>query len=104
MGIFDWLKKPEPTQIKKFTPTSHSGYRPIFTLSYDGEKNMGELGAPVKYTLEHDALRIRSWKSYLDNEITQTVVKKYVKWIIGSGLKLQSEPVESVLQTERTSR
>jgi len=85
--------------VKQPSPIAY-GYRPIFTYSYDGEKNLGELGAPINYNLNYAALRYRSWQSYLESEITQTVIKKYVKWIIGSGLKLQSEPVVSVLKQE----
>lgn len=85
---------------KKFNPTAYSSYRPLFNITYDGEKNTGELGAPLRYHIDYRGLRLRSWQSYLDNEITQTVIKKYVLWIIGGGLKLQSEPVESVLKSE----
>jgi len=88
------------TNPSAFTAAS---YRPLFNISYDGEKNTGELGAPVKYHLDYRGLRVRSWQSYLDNEITQTVIKKYVLWVIGGGLKLQSEPVESVLKSEGVS-
>jgi capsid protein len=84
----------------KFDPTAYSSYRPLFNISYDGEKNSGELGAPLKYNLDYRSLRLRSWQSYLDNEITQTAIKKFVLWVIGGGLKLQSEPVESVLGSE----
>ena len=103
MGLFDFLKSPEKeikAESKGFDPNAFSTYRPLFNLSYDGEKNSGELGAPVRYHIDYRSLRIRSWQSYLENEITQTVIKKYVGWIIGSGLKLQSEPMESVLQSE----
>lgn len=70
---------------------------PIFHVSYDGEKNPGEIGVIKHYQLNYRALRARSWQSYLESEITQDIINKYVLWIIGSGLKLQSEPVKDVL-------
>tara|TARA_R110002012_G_scaffold93731_3_gene227408 strand:+ start:4809 stop:6389 length:1581 start_codon:yes stop_codon:yes gene_type:complete len=99
--IYDFFA-PSSENTKK-DPFAYSSYRPMFHISYDGEKNTGELGVPVKYHLDYKNLRVRSWQSYLDNEITQTVIKKYVLWIIGGGLKLQSEPVESVLSAEGIS-
>ena len=93
----------QPNKKQSFEPSAYSSYRPLFNISYDGEKNTGELGSPLSYRLDYRGLRLRSWQSYLDNEITQTVIKKYVLWIIGGGLKLQSEPVESVLSDEKVT-
>lgn len=78
----------------------NSGYQPIFTVSYDGEKTRGAMGPIKRYLLDHIALRARSWSSYLDSEITQGIINKFSGWIIGSGLKLQSEPADLVLSTE----
>lgn len=78
----------------------HSGYNPIFTISYDGEKNQGSIGPIKRFWLDYVALRARSWQSYLESEITQGIIKKYSGWVIGSGLKLQSEPAELVLESE----
>lgn len=72
-------------------------YRPLFHVSFDGEKNTGELGEPTVYHLNYVSLRARSWQSYLDNPITQMVLNRYATWIVGSGLKLQSEPVKSII-------
>jgi len=81
--------------------SSYGGvYSPIHVVSFDGEKNTGELGVLTKYDLDYNGLRLRSWESYLGSEITQTVVRKYVTWIIGSGLKLQSEPIGDILLDE----
>lgn len=96
MGLFDIFKNsPKPVQKQAFVRGNH-----LFTI-YDGEKNTGELGAPIKYNLDYHSLRIRSWQSYLEDEVTQTVIKKFVTWIIGSGLKLQAEPVKEVLAQEK---
>ena len=71
-----------------------------FTWSYDGEKNMGELGPAVDYSIDYETLRIRSWQSYIESEITLTVVNRFTLWAVGSGLKLQSDPDLEVLDTE----
>src|SRR5690606_10174427 len=76
-------------------------YRNVFSVSYDGEKNLGEIGPIKEYWPDYHALRLRSWQAYLDSEVAQMVIGKYVKWIIGSGLKLQAEPVEMVLASEK---
>lgn len=78
-------------------------YQNIFTVSYTGEKNLGEMGPIIDYRPDYDALRFRSWQSYLESEITQTVLKKFVIWIIGSGLKIQCEPSKKVLESEKIS-
>lgn len=82
----------------KESPTSSAAYSQELFSIYDGEKNSGELGNPVKYHLDYHGLRLRSWESYLSSEITQTVVKRFAMWVIGSGLKLQSEPIINVLE------
>jgi capsid protein len=79
---------------------SHGVSSNIFSVPFDGEKNLGEIGPIKDYFLQYDLLRLRSWQSYLESEITQTVLGKYTKWIIGSGLKLQSEPNKTVLESE----
>jgi capsid protein len=72
----------------------------MFSIPFDGEKNLGEIGPIKKYELDYDLLRLRSWQSYLESEITQTVINKFTKWVIGSGLKLQSEPNKIILEDE----
>lgn len=102
MGFFDFLNaKKVDVVAPKIEAASSGRYTPLFTVSYDGEKNSGELGTPVKYELDYANLRLRSWQSYLEDEVTQTVIKKFVTWIIGSGLKLQCEPVDEVLKQEK---
>lgn len=81
---------------------SYNPYRfsNLFTTYFDGEKTPGEMGAAKNYTLAYDYLRVRSWQSYLESEITQIIINKYILWVIGSGLKVQPEPVRSVLTQE----
>jgi capsid protein len=81
---------------------SFSGpYRNVFAVSYDGEKNLGEIGPIKEYWPDYHALRLRSWQAYLDSELAQMVIGKYIKWVIGAGLKLQAEPAKVVLQSEK---
>lgn len=68
--------------------------------SFDGEKNLGEMGKPKDYVLNYELLRIRSWQSYTESEITQTLINKFSSWIVGSGLTLQSDPVIQALKSE----
>lgn len=81
----------------------HTGFKPMFNVSYDGETDQGAMGPIKRYWLDHIALRARSWQSYLDSDITQGIINKYTGWIIGGGLKLQSEPDEMVLSSEGIS-
>lgn len=80
-----------------------ASYKTLFTYSYNGEKNLGELGPIIDYRLDYAALRMRSWQSYLESEVTQTVIRRFVVWVIGSGLKLQANPNKVVLESEGIS-
>ncbi len=93
----------EITSITQVRPGQTSGtepknsgswgqWQPIYYQSFDGEKNPGEIGDIRKYHIDYNGLRLRSWQSYLESDITQDVVKKFALWVIGSGLKLQAEP------------
>lgn len=75
-------------------------YRRLFSVSFDGEKNLGEMGPAKTYKINYEVLRARSWQLLLDSEVAQTVLGKYNTWLIGKGLKLQSEPVKKVLEAE----
>jgi capsid protein len=75
-------------------------YNTLFAISFTGEKNLGEMGPIKGYIPAYEALRQRSWDAYLTNEIVQIIVNRKSTWVIGKGLKLQSEPLESVLKTE----
>ena len=71
-----------------------------WTVSYDGEKNLGEMGIIKNYLIDYDSLRARSWQLYLESEVCQMVFRRYSKWVIGNGLKLQAEPQKEVLSSE----
>lgn len=72
----------------------------LFTHYYDGEKNLGESGPLKIYRINWEKLRFRSWQSYTESDISQTVLGKYLAWVIGSGLKLQSEPQKKLFELE----
>jgi len=74
-------------------------YQIIETI-FDGEKTEGGLGAPLAYLPDYTALSYRSWKAFTDSDLAQILVKATVNWVIGSGLKLQSEPNEAVIDSE----
>lgn len=75
-------------------------YNYIYAYSFDGEKNLGEIGPIKDYHLNYPALRMRSWQSLLESEITKTVLDKFTLWIISKGLKLQCNPSKPVLEAE----
>jgi len=73
-------------------------WQPIYYQSFDGEKNTGEIGKIKKYSIDYYGLRLRSWQSYLESDITQDIVKKFALWVVGNGLKLQSEPKTELIK------
>jgi lambda family phage portal protein len=77
-----------------------SYYYPIYTNHYDGEKNVGELGAPVNVVPDFKSLSARSREQYLKSDIAKIIINTYVDWVVGIGLKLQAEPYESIITKE----
>jgi capsid protein len=101
--IDGFLGRTKPTDVKVVQSAAHRNYLNIYSTggydqSFDGERNLGAMGPIVHYTMDFDALRSRSWQSYAESEITQTVIKRYCRWVIGSGLRLQCTPAEEVLR------
>lgn len=93
--------KKEVKTERASNPQAHMGYgRTLFVKSFDGEKNLGEIGPALDYILDHETLRVRSWQAYLESDIAQTVLKRYALWVVGKGLRLQSEPIAEVLKSE----
>lgn len=70
---------------------------PVFTKSFDGEKTYGELGNPVNVIPNYKALRHRAYEAELESDIVKMVTGKFLKWTVGLGLNLQSEPNEPML-------
>jgi len=81
---------------------SYGTYTHLFSV-FNGEKNLGEVGPIKNYMLDYAGLRMRSWQSYHESEITQTILNRYNVWVIGTGLKLQVEPVKAILESEGIS-
>jgi capsid protein len=107
MGLFDIFKKKEVEAVQtEARPApraarNFSGYTGnSWSLSYNGEKNLGELGPVIDYEIDHNILRARSWQAYLESEVAQLVFKKYNIWIISDGLRCKSEPNIEVLKSE----
>jgi capsid protein len=100
MADFNCKVKPRPRpQLKaKVGQVSTGTSRLIFTHTFNGEKNLGEIGPIRQYLPDYAALRARSWQSYLESEITQIIMGRWITWMIGEGLKLQSEPAVKVLK------
>jgi hypothetical protein len=96
-AIFNQPKLPLTKSVER---SSVSGYRTLFTDIYNGEKNLGEMGPIKVYAIDTYALGYRSWQSYIESEVTQTVINKFATWVIGKGLKLQSEPDRNILAAE----
>lgn len=86
--------------INKKIEANHGILTGSYSVSFDGEKNPGEIGPAVDYTFNYNMLRVRSWQSYLESEISRTVFDRFTIWIIDKGLKLQSEPSKIVLESE----
>ncbi len=78
----------------------YGGYNRVFSINYDGEKDLGEIGPIRKYIIDHDALRLRSWQLFLESDVSQALFKRSAIWGVGTGLKLQAEPVTEVLETD----
>ena len=94
-------KTPNLTIKSPFENASPSAsWNRLFNVTFDGEKNSGEIGPALIYDLDYKTLRARSWQAYLESEIAQTVINRYVTWIVGKGLKLQVEPVKEIIDSE----
>lgn len=90
----------EIESIRAERQVNYINYGDSFSLPYDGEKNLGEIGPIKTYWMDYPRLRARSWQSYAESEITRTVIGRFVGWVIGSGLRLQSKPEYKILEDE----
>jgi capsid protein len=73
-------------------------YQHVASYSFNGEKNFGQAGPMIDYTLDTNGLRIRSWQAMLESDKAQIGIGRLLKWVIGTGLKPQCEPSVSVLE------
>lgn len=100
--------KAESPQVVEETPTTQAavinnaagfgGYNRIYPVIFDGEKDLGEIGPIKVYTLDHQALRMRSWQALMDSDVCAALIRRSCDWVIGTGLKLQAMPKEKVLK------
>lgn len=109
MGILDFFKskekvvESESVGIPKIQQDIWLGrgdynYNPIIDTYWDGEKTPGELGAVENTTPDYLKLRLRAHDMNLKTDIVKIITGKFFKWVVGSGLKLQSEFDENVLK------
>lgn len=109
MGFWDFLgKKKKTEQQQEATPTPQNGssivnydrhrvYNPIVDSIWDGEKTPGELGEVDNPVPDYLRLRLRAYSMNLKTDLVGIITKKFFKWVIGKGLKLQAEPNKTVL-------
>lgn len=77
-----------------------ASYTHSFSLSFDGEKNQGEMGPIISYEIDHAGMTARAWQLFLESDAVMAIYRKFAKWVVGSGLKLQAEPQTDVLSVE----
>lgn len=75
-----------------------SGGYGTYTVLFNGEKNMGELGPAKAYALDYETLRTYGWQHFLESELAHLIMKRFCVWIVGNGLKLQASPKKLVLK------
>lgn len=97
--VFDAISN-KTEEVEALTMPRVGTYNEIITWSFDGEKNLGQVGPAKNYSLDYGTLRVRSWQSFIESELTQTIIGRYLTWVIGSGLKLDSQPSVKALETE----
>lgn len=93
MGFFDFFKKKVEIRVER---EYWSGAN-IMPAIFDGEKTPYELGNPYDLYLDYAVLRARAWQAYIESPLIQNVIKKYCLWVIGSGLKIQSNPINQFI-------
>lgn len=99
-NVYSELSKTDKTQkeANAYYSQRNGAVRNLFV--FNGEKNLGELGIPKDYLIDNISLRSRGMQAYLENEVVQIIVNRMVAWVIGNGLKLESEPNQLVLNSE----
>lgn len=100
LGVFETPAQQVIKKRKEAFSTGGGSYPNVFAITYNGEKNLGEIGPAMQYVPDYITLGTRGWQFYLESEITQIIFGKYVKWLIGKGLKLNAEPEDVALKTE----
>lgn len=108
MGFFDFFNR-KKTEQQEATPAPESNssivnydrhrvYNPIVDSIWDGEKTPGELGEVDNPVPDYLRLRLRAYSMNLKTDLVGIITKKFFKWVVGKGLKLQAEPNKTVLE------
>lgn len=79
---------------------SYGNFYPVVSQSWNGEKTLGELGVITHNVMDYKSLRLRSYDAYIKTDVVKIITKKRLDFVIGSGLKLQSEANKVVLESE----
>lgn len=80
---------------------SNFGPMPIMRGMFNGEKSQGALGMPMDLLVDPRALRFRAYEANTTSDVINIITGKFFKWVIGNGLKFQSQPSETVLKLEK---
>jgi len=104
MGILDWFKRDTELQDNSITGqrpnvnASFSSYSPYGADIFDGEKNVGMVGPIRNIKVNNERMSVRAENLYLKNDIVKTIINRYTKWIISTGLDLEINPSPDVLK------
>ena len=115
MGFFDFFSKTSDSESDNLFPISQDSsefmgsvgssftYAPVYTASFDGQRFDGELGSIKDYDIDNEALMLRGWQTFIESDIAQMIIGKYLTWVIGEGMKMQSVPVNNILDLSNYS-
>jgi capsid protein len=84
-------------QVKKPKPSASMNSGQSWVVSFDGEKNVGEIGPILRYIMDYHALSARSWQAYIESDIAKTITDRFGMWVMDKGLRLQTVPNTEVL-------
>lgn len=99
------IKLPSAKPAKK--PSAKAGIftqgggftRILYSHTFTGEKDKGDIGPVRSYYVDYNTLRLRSWQAMLESDLAQIIIRKYARWVIGKGLKLQAQPNKNFLES-----
>jgi capsid protein len=83
---------------------SNTGPVPIINGVFNGEKTQGALGNPMNLFMDHRALRFRAYEANATSDVIKIMTGKFFKWVVGKGLKMQSEPYVKILELEKVNQ
>lgn len=90
----------ENTKLKKKVDSTTAYHGHVVAVSFDGEKSHGGIGPIKKYFPDNHALALRAWQAIYESEVAPTIINKFTMWLIGSGLKLEAQPLKKILEAE----